>query len=389
VNTIGDAMAGEPWHYLLVMTRSSASPPTVAIRIRVKRIVPTLLANPLPILVTDIRGARASLTLRALTPEEQERFIEHASATMSVVELELTPTRKAAEALRALSEGRTPAEVDRAKLPPTLDEHLRVDGIPFMMPLSGLSSGVRTFIEHAYNGLRELVDFALGTVAWRGALGVPPYTYRAGPVEFSMGDSGTWHVLPFDAIADTRRPDFLPNSRHEDVVQALKAGDTEPLGHQLWREAWNLRRATPRSALMIGYAAFETGVKQLIANLAPEAAWLIAEAPSPPVVKILREYLPTLSLKAPASGSHITLDEDLLKRFRIWTERRNELTHGRAVEIEYEELEEFLSLVADLLWAFDYGAGQPWARDHIRPDTMGKINISAAIETAAVARHSE
>ena len=83
----------------------------------------------------------------------------------------------------------------------------------------------------------------------------------------------------------------------EEIVRMVESGDQEPVAHQLLREAWELRSSNPRSALAIGIAAAEIGVKDLIASLVPNAQWLVMEMPSPPVVKILREYLPMLPVR--------------------------------------------------------------------------------------------
>jgi hypothetical protein len=40
-----------------------------------------------------------------------------------------------------------------------------------------------------------------------------------------------------------------------EVVELIKTGTEEPLGRQLFREAWSERVTRPRSALVIGVAA--------------------------------------------------------------------------------------------------------------------------------------
>jgi hypothetical protein len=59
-----------------------------------------------------------------------------------------------------------------------------------------------------------------------------------------------------------------------------------PLGQELLREAWRNLFVHPRSALVIGMAAAETGLKALIVDLVPENSWLIQEVQSPPIVKL-------------------------------------------------------------------------------------------------------
>src|SRR5438270_11607402 len=69
---------------------------------------------------------------------------------------------------------------------------------------------------------------------------------------------------------------------------------SEPLAHALLREGWSQRRENPSSALLIGMAALEIGIKEYIAECVPDAAWLAENAPTPPIVNMLTDYLPTL-----------------------------------------------------------------------------------------------
>ena len=71
----------------------------------------------------------------------------------------------------------------------------------------------------------------------------------------------------------------------------------EPLAHQLLREAWNLRHTNPRISVVIGVAAAEVGMKQLVAMLVPHARWLVEELPSPPLVPMMRHYLAELPIR--------------------------------------------------------------------------------------------
>jgi hypothetical protein len=67
------------------------------------------------------------------------------------------------------------------------------------------------------------------------------------------------------------------------VADLVTSSQREPVAHELWREAWNLRHTNPRSSLVIGVAAAEVGLKQLIAASVPDAASLVENIPSPPL----------------------------------------------------------------------------------------------------------
>lgn len=68
------------------------------------------------------------------------------------------------------------------------------------------------------------------------------------------------------------------------VKEALEANISEPLSHELIRESFELFSTNPRSSLLIGVTALETGIKELIAWLLPGTDLLLDDFPSPPVV---------------------------------------------------------------------------------------------------------
>jgi hypothetical protein len=84
----------------------------------------------------------------------------------------------------------------------------------------------------------------------------------------------------------------------EQVVEWANAGIEEPLGRQLFREAWSQRNSRPRSALVIGVAAAEVGFKKLVGSLVPQAQWLVDNVQTPALSKMLSKFLPTLPVKA-------------------------------------------------------------------------------------------
>jgi hypothetical protein len=63
-----------------------------------------------------------------------------------------------------------------------------------------------------------------------------------------------------------------------------------PLGHELFSEAWAQRMVNRRSSLVIGIAAAESGFKEFVGKLLPQANWLIQNIQSPPLVKMLVEF---------------------------------------------------------------------------------------------------
>ncbi len=113
--------------------------------------------------------------------------------------------------------------------------------------------------------------------------------------------------------------------------------------------------------MLLGVAALEVGIKHFISAAVPDATWLAEEAPTPPLERILREYLPRL----PPKGEPPTKDViDVVKKA---VSLRNRLTHSGQASFSYDTLETSLVTIRDLLWKLDADRGFAWAADHREP----------------------
>ena len=132
---------------------------------------------------------------------------------------------------------------------------------------------------------------------WRHGFEVPTYPFAQQTAEWSL-DQQTWWRMSSRGQGHARisREDLGPSAgtRVAEVQRLLDAGEEIPVGHELLTEAEEQARLSPRSALVLSLAALEVGFKSLVGEVAPAAAWLIAEVPSPPLEKMLRHYLPVL-----------------------------------------------------------------------------------------------
>jgi hypothetical protein len=159
---------------------------------------------------------------------------------------------------------------------------------------------------------------------------------------------------------------YARNVRVDDVRSKVEAGAEEPLGRQLFREAWSQMGTNPRSALVIGVTAAEVGLKRLIGTLIPAANWLVQETQTPPVRKILRDFLPTLPIKARRlDGGPITPPRTLIKEIEKAVEHRNKIVHVGAPPPAKDELARMLIAISDLLWLCDVYTGEHWAIKHV------------------------
>ena len=143
-----------------------------------------------------------------------------------------------------------------------------------------------------------------------------------------------------------------------EIVCKVEDGAKEPLGRQLFREAWSQRLANPRSALVIGVAAAEVGLKALIGTLIPAASWLAEEIQTPPLRKMLRDFLPSLPIRAKRSdGATISLPRELIRQVDKAAEHRNKVVHRGAPPPGRQELINMLEAISDLLWMCDVYSG--------------------------------
>jgi hypothetical protein len=153
----------------------------------------------------------------------------------------------------------------------------------------------------------------------------------------------------------------VPSTLSDDVLADVRMDVVEPLGHELLREALDLQHSNPRAALVIGIAALEVGLKECVADLAPDTAWLVQETPTPPVVKMLVEYVPTLPARWRISGRVASPPEAALKTVRDAVHARNRLIHRGVFQTSISDLNDTLTTVRDVLYLLDVYRGRPWA----------------------------
>jgi hypothetical protein len=150
------------------------------------------------------------------------------------------------------------------------------------------------------------------------------------------------------------------------AVGALVAsGQDEPLARQLLREAWAQKDQSQRSALVLAIAATEVGLKHCISALVPDARWLVENVSTPPLHKMLSEYLPLLPVRARLAGKTLEPPDDLLNEIKTGVVLRNRVVHLGHVKLPAEKLDRILRAVSDLLWILDTYQGHEWAIHYV------------------------
>ena len=140
---------------------------------------------------------------------------------------------------------------------------------------------------------------------------------------------------------------------------------SEPLGHTLLREAATIAQESSRSAFLIMTAGLETAIKTSLSAIAPDTDWLLQEAPSPPIRKMLKYYLPELHRQR---GNPLVFWSHLNSHFNKVDDivtARNKLAHTGQMPSDAISLQEAMEVVEDLLYVLDVVNGHEWAKGQV------------------------
>jgi hypothetical protein len=252
----------------------------------------------------------------------------------------------------------------------------------FAVPLAALPDFLQKFCHTIYDELYETGQSWAQLLRWRLGLtsGQPQALYFKN-LEFCM-DGQSWH--PLAQFISLKIRFGIPESSSgitgevlESAAELRQKNESEPISRVMFREAWNLQQGNLRSALMIGYAAVETGCKEFIGKLVPNAKWLAMEAPTPPLPSILKNYLPTLPVRLTVGG-RVFIPDRLRKAVREAMEARNTLAHSGVLDLTADQLENILRCFNDLLWLLDLYGGQRWAWQHLSVQTATEVSAVAS-----------
>ena len=238
------------------------------------------------------------------------------------------------------------------------------------IPLSVLPEGFRSFSENAVRELRDHLTRTVRVMRWRQAGAGPHSPFSHTAQRFSL-DGTTWHPLPMTLLGYVSLQGSLSfrGRDWEQIVDIVARGGDEPFSHELYREAWEQRTQNPRSALLLGIAALEIGIKECVAELVPDAEWLVLEAPSPPVARMLREYLPGLPTQNRIAGKVLPPPDRIIEELKRGIGMRNQLAHRGHLSPSRSDIDSILEAASETLWLLAYYAGWDWALDHLAAQT--------------------
>ncbi len=248
------------------------------------------------------------------------------------------------------------------------------------VPLSDIPGVLQQFSNELYNQLADRIVDTFELIRWRLAANGPVRPYRSLTFEWS-DDQETWHKAPF------RRTLQITASVHHrlsaEIVTELESmalsSAQEPLAHALLREA--LAASESRNwatALVMAMTAIEIGVKQLISQLVPEAAWLAEHLPSPPIDTIIRDYLPAMPARLLVNGKNLRPSLRLIRTIKNGSTVRNSTVHAGARDLDQNFVRRVVAAVGDMLWIFDFYSGHVWALNYLTAETIAELEESEA-----------
>jgi hypothetical protein len=157
--------------------------------------------------------------------------------------------------------------------------------------------------------------------------------------------------------------------------QLIQDGQFEPLAHELLREAVALKTGSARSAVVLAVTAAEVGFKQAVVKLAPQTQWLLETLASPPLVRMLREYLPTVPLKYHVPDQQQLMPKALLGELEKAVVLRNEIVHGGRGDLKTSTVASVMQAVHDLLYLLDFYCGADWAIQNVCVETFKGLTM--------------
>jgi hypothetical protein len=257
-----------------------------------------------------------------------------------------------------------PSERDNAEL-----QYIGPDGERIFLPsINAFPPHFSDFLRKVRMELHETIRNSIQVIRWR-------LNRRGCHSPFSVvgmywsRDGAFWHSCPTSLacrIEALDSPLAISPSDISGLESMIADGHAEPVYHELHREAAEQSGKNLRSAFLLAFSALEVGMKHFISRLEPGASWLAMNSPSPPMVKLITEYIPTLKSKAHGHGLVERLPDSInddIKKAVTW---RNDLAHKGVFNLSEDKLIELLSTIKDLLWYFDYHSGHEWARSYCR-----------------------
>ena len=273
------------------------------------------------------------------------------------------PTKKSLPVFTALIEARCPPEGQKAR---SAEEMIIREGKSYGR--DKFPDPFASFVDAVQDKLSSVGRSLVNVLRWRYAQEGPPSAIASRGLFFSNDAGATWYPVPGRYfIKFTLRQGSVFDPRDADVneVRRFLSKDVEPpVYHELLREAKELQTSSPKSSVILAISAAEIAVKSVIVSRVPESTWLLDNIQSPPVVRMLIQYLPALFPRE-QQLYELQNKSGLIKTIEGGVQIRNLMVHKGSSPPAGENVIEIIRAVQELLWICDYYSGHLWAEQHI------------------------
>lgn len=244
----------------------------------------------------------------------------------------------------------------------------------YIVPFQLLPREAKPWLSNLYLELTLLPKTIVKTMRWRQSASGRHEPFAV--IGFLWSEDGiNWRPVPTESRMLVSMLHGLDTSTRalETASYLAKSGASEPLGHELLREAAHLANSAPRSALLIAVSALEAGVASHLTHFIPDAERLVENIPSPPVLKLLEKVIRPIHEERGITTPLFPLKKKTKSYVDDWVALRNKVAHGRGEFVDGEQLVEFIAFVSDFLYLLDACRGHAWALTHIRSDHWREI----------------
>jgi len=236
-------------------------------------------------------------------------------------------------------------------------------GVRVYLPsLSGFPKSFQDFHNSIHSKLSERIKHIIGLVRWRFDVRGPHDPISTRGISWSRNNAD-WYPMPANysiRIMDQAERVVLGAESISEIQAMFLGKEMEPTYHELFREAWNSRFSNPRSSLVIGVTSLEVATKQTVAHFVNKTTWLMENIPSPPIDKLIVEYLPTLHEYGLVEHGLPKKNDDRHKDLKKIVGLRNKIAHIGVIPLSGDKVEGYLVFLKGIIDSLDLLTGHAW-----------------------------
>jgi hypothetical protein len=223
--------------------------------------------------------------------------------------------------------------------------------------------------------LKQASDNLIRAIRWRQSCDGQHEPLAASGFTWSR-DGEKWNSMPMvgGMTVRTHKLMHLHGNALTEIQQLLDRNLSEPLSHEMLREAAEIANRAPRSALLLAIAALETGVKSYISFIVPHSEIVLSSVQSPPIEKLINEVIPKLHKALNIQADFFPLEKYEADMVKIMISIRNRIVHGAEDAKRWIDIASFIGLIRRILYQFDALRGELWADERLHG--VGQILVN-------------